>query len=66
MQQLAALGYEVHAIMHMIAGLVAEDIHAAMAESGQPDPEGYARRLDQLPAGWSAPGDGPGASDSGH
>jgi len=37
-QQLAALGYDLHAIMHMIAGLVAEYIHAAMAESGQPDP----------------------------
>jgi hypothetical protein len=65
-QRLAALGYDWHAIMHMIAGLVAEDIHAAMAESRQPDPEGYARRLDQLPAGWSAPGDGPSTSDSGH
>jgi hypothetical protein len=41
----------------MIAGLVAEDAHAALAEHRQPDPEGYARRLDQLPGGWPAPRD---------
>ena len=38
--------------LHMIAGLVAEDVHAAMAEHLQPDPEGYARQLGQLPVGW--------------
>jgi len=65
-QRLAGLGYDWHAIMHMIAGLVAEDVHAAMAEHRQPDPEGYARRLARLPADWPAPGDGPGQGDSGH
>jgi hypothetical protein len=65
-QRLAGLGYGWHAIMHMIAGLVAEDVHAAMAEHRQPAPEGYARRLDQLPAGWPAPGDRPGKSGPGH
>ena len=55
-QRLAGLGYNWHATMHMIAGLVAADVHAAMAERRQPDPEGYARRLDQLPDGWPAPG----------
>ena len=55
-QRLAGLGYDWHAIMHMIAGLVAADVHAALAEHRQPDPEGYARRLDQLPDGWPAPG----------
>ena len=59
-QRLAGLGYGWHVIMHMIAGLVAEDVYAAMAEHRQPDPEGYARRLDQLPAGWPAPGAGQG------
>ena len=65
-QRLAGLGHGWHAIMHMIAGLAAEDVHAALAEHRQPDPEGYARRLDQLPAGWPPPGDGPGKDDSGH
>jgi len=65
-QRLAGLGYDWHAIMHMIAGLVAGDVHAAMAEHRQPDPEGYAGRLAQLPADWPAPGDGPGKGGSGH
>lgn len=64
-QRLAGLGYDWHAIMHMIAGLVAEDVHAALAAHRQPDPDGYARRLDQLPAGWPAPGSRPSKGDSG-
>jgi hypothetical protein len=39
-QRLAGLGYGWHAIMHMIAGFVAEDVHAAMAEH----PSGAERR----------------------
>jgi hypothetical protein len=54
-QRLAALGSDWHTIMHMIAGLVTEDINAAMAEHRQPDPESYARGLEQLPAGCTAP-----------
>ena len=50
-QRLAGLGYDWHSITHMIAGLVAEDVHAALAEDRPPDPADYARRLDQLPAG---------------
>jgi hypothetical protein len=49
-QRLAGQGYDWHAITHMIARLVAEDVHAVMAENRQPDPADYARRLDQLPA----------------
>jgi hypothetical protein len=56
-QRLAALGYDWHTIMHMIAGLVAEDVHAALAEHRQPDPADYSRRLDRLPGGWPTPGD---------
>jgi hypothetical protein len=55
-ERLAGLGYDWHTIMHMIAGLVAEDVHAALAEDRQPDLADYSRRLDQLPAGWPAPG----------
>jgi hypothetical protein len=56
-QRLAEMGYDWHAIMHMIAGLVAEDVYAAMADHRQPDPADYVRRLHHLPAGWPAPGD---------
>jgi hypothetical protein len=35
-QRLAGLGYDWHAIMHMIAGLVAEDVDAATAKHRQP------------------------------
>ncbi len=50
-QRLALLDYRWHDIMHMIAGLVAQDVQQALA--GQhPDPAGYIRRLDDLPAGW--------------
>jgi hypothetical protein len=55
-QRLAGLGYDWHNIMHMIASLVAEDVHAALAEHRDPDPAGYARRLDQLPGDWPPPG----------
>jgi hypothetical protein len=51
-QRLAALGYDWHTIMHMIAGLVAEDVRAAMAEHRQPDPEGSAGGW----TSWPAPG----------
>lgn len=50
-QRLAGLGYGWHDIMHMIARLVAEDVHSALAGQRQPDPADYARRLDELPAG---------------
>lgn len=55
-QRLAGLGYDWHGIMHMIASLVAEDVRTAIAEQRQPDPAGYARRLDQLPGDWPPPG----------
>jgi len=55
-QRLAGLGYDWHNIMHMIASLVAEDVHAALAEHREPDPAGYARRLDQLPGDWPSSG----------
>jgi len=55
-QRLAGLGYDWHNIMHMIASLVAEDVHAALAEHRDPDPAGYASRLDQLPGDWPPPG----------
>jgi hypothetical protein len=38
-QRLSGLSYDWHIIMHMIAGLVAEDVHAAMTEHRQPDPD---------------------------
>ncbi len=54
-QRLAGLGYDWHNIMHMIAGLVVEDVHRAMTEQRPFDPEDYARRLDELPGDWPPP-----------
>jgi Domain of unknown function (DUF1841) len=54
-QRLAGLGYDWHNIMHMIAALVTEDVHAALTEHRRHDPASYARRLDQLPGDWPPP-----------
>jgi hypothetical protein len=54
-RRLARLGYDWHAIMHMIAGLVAEDVHRVMAENTPFDAADYARRLNLLPGDWPPP-----------
>lgn len=54
-QRLAGLGYDWHNIMHMIAALVTEDVHAALKEHREPDPADYARRLSELPGDWPPP-----------
>jgi len=54
-QRLAALGYDWHNIMHMIARVVSDDIYAAMNEHKPFDPGGYARRLNDLPGDWPPP-----------
>jgi hypothetical protein len=54
-QRLAGLGYDWHNIMHMIAALVTEDVHAALQEHRQPDPADYTRRLNELPGDWPPP-----------
>ena len=54
-QRLAGLGYRWHDIMHMIAGLVSDDVHRALTGQAHPDSADYARRLDELPAGWPEP-----------
>ena len=54
-QRLAGLGYDWHNIMHMIAALVAQDVQAILVEHRQPDPQDYARRLDELPGDWPPP-----------
>jgi len=53
-QRLAALGYDWHNIMHMIARVVGDDIYAAN-EHKPFDPGGYARRLSELPGDWPPP-----------
>jgi hypothetical protein len=54
-QRLAALGYDWHNIMHMIAGVVTDDVYYILKE-GQPfDPVGYTLRLDELPGDWPPP-----------
>jgi hypothetical protein len=54
-QRLADLGYDWHNVMHMIASLVAEDVHRALTEHSVFDPGDYARRLDGLPGDWPPP-----------
>jgi hypothetical protein len=55
-QRLAGLGYDWHNVMHMIAELVAHDVHAALTEQRHFDRADYARRLGQLPGRWPPPG----------
>jgi Domain of unknown function (DUF1841) len=54
-QRLAALGYDWHNIMHMIARVVSDDIYHAMHEHRAFDPGGYDGRLSELPGDWPAP-----------
>lgn len=54
-RRLAGLGYDWHNIMHMIASLVAEDVHGVLKEHRRHDPAAYARRLSKLPGDWPPP-----------
>ena len=54
-QRLAHLGYDWHNIMHMIAAVVSDDIHAAMTERLPFDAADHARRLGELPGDWPPP-----------
>jgi len=54
-QRLAALGYDWHNIMHMIAAVISDDIYRAMKENQPFDPGDYARRLNELPGEWPPP-----------
>jgi hypothetical protein len=54
-QRLAALGYDWHNVMHMIAAVVSEDVYHAMKEHRQFDHADYARRLNELPRDWPPP-----------
>ncbi len=55
-QRLSALGYDWHNIMHMIAALITEDVHSALAGHQQFDRADYAKRwLSELPGDWPPP-----------
>jgi hypothetical protein len=54
-QRLSALGYDWHNIMHMIAALITEDVHSALAGHQQFDRADYAKRLNELPGDWPPP-----------
>jgi hypothetical protein len=54
-QRLAALGYDWHNIMHMIAGVVSEDVYYMVREKRPFDPVGYIGRLNELPGDWPPP-----------
>jgi len=54
-QRLAALGYDWHGIMHMIAAVVSDDVYHMMKEKRPFDPVGYTQRLHELPGDWPPP-----------
>lgn len=54
-QRLVRLGYDGHTVIHMIAGLVAADVHGALTGQSGFDAADYARRLDELPGDWPPP-----------
>jgi uncharacterized protein DUF1841 len=54
-RRLASLGYAWHDIIHMIAALVAEDVHGIMTGQARFDQAGYARQLSRLPGDWPPP-----------
>lgn len=54
-QRLAALGYDWHSTMHMIAAVIGDDVYHTMQEDRPFDPVGYARRLHELPGDWPPP-----------
>ncbi len=54
-QRLSGQGYDWHNVMHMIAGVVSDDIYQAINEQRRFDPGDYARRLSELPGDWPSP-----------
>lgn len=54
-QRLAALGYDWHNIMHMIAAVVSDDVYHALKQGRPFSPGGYTRRLHELPGDWPPP-----------
>jgi hypothetical protein len=54
-QRLSGLGYDWHNVMHMIAGVVSDDIYRVMNEHRRFDPGDYAQRLNELPGDWPPP-----------
>ena len=54
-QRLAAMGYDWHNTVHMIAGLVAEDVHRLLATRERFDRSDYVQRLNELPGDWPPP-----------
>jgi hypothetical protein len=54
-QRLAAVGYDRHVVLHMIASLVSQDLWETVHQHKPFDREQYARRLASLPDGWPPP-----------
>jgi hypothetical protein len=55
-QRLAALGYDRHVVLHMIASVVSHDLWEAVHHREPHDRADYIARLDALPQRWPAPG----------
>jgi hypothetical protein len=54
-QRLAALGYDWHNVVHMIAAVVSEDVYHVVKEGRTFDLASFTRRLDELPGDWPPP-----------
>ena len=54
-QRLAAVGYDWHNVMHMIAAVVGDDVYHALKDDRPFDPGDYIRRLHELPGDWPPP-----------
>jgi Domain of unknown function (DUF1841) len=54
-RRMTGLGYDWHNIMHMIAGIVSDNIYGALTDGRPFDRADYARRLSELPGNWPPP-----------
>jgi hypothetical protein len=54
-QRLRRLGYDWHNVMHMIAGVVSDQVYLAVKEHQPFEAGDYARRLSELPGDWPPP-----------
>jgi Domain of unknown function (DUF1841) len=54
-ERLAGMGYDWHDVMHMIAGVISDDVYGVLNKSREFDPADYAHRLQRLPGDWPPP-----------
>jgi hypothetical protein len=54
-QRLAGLGYDWHNVIHIVTGVVSDNLYEVMNKRRPFDPAEYARRLSELPGDWPPP-----------